>query len=96
MAMMACSNCLYFRPGARATTKDGVCRRNPPSQWTDESIDVEDSVDAVDEDGTSPLLTLHSTVTYTGWPDVASHDWCGEWSAPFDDDDPDLDTLPEG
>lgn len=82
--MMSCSNCLYFRLGARSAVKDGICRRHPPGEWTEEGSDNEATFES-DEDGV-PLMTLHAVVTYVGWPDVAAHDWCGEWSPPYDDD----------
>lgn len=83
--MMSCSNCLYFRPGAHAANRDGICRRNPPEEWPDETIDEATSA-AGDPDGDGFLVTITAARTYVGWPDVSAHDWCGEWAAPLVDD----------
>jgi hypothetical protein len=77
----SCSNCLYFQPGAHAASKDGICRRYPPSTWQEEGPDAEPVVE--DDDGV-PMVTLQAVVTYVGWPDVRLQDWCGEHRA-FDD-----------
>ena len=74
-----CENCVYFRPGAHHADRDGVCRRHPPSQWSDESEPEEETTSGDSEDGswtTTTLVTIGRQ--YTGWPDVRNHDWCGE------------------
>ena len=71
-----CYDCAYYIPGARTATADGTCHRFAPGEWSD--ADETTELEPPDEYGNS-LVTMVSTRTYTGWPDVASSDWCGEY-----------------
>lgn len=82
--MMSCSNCVYFRPGAHSAAKEGICRRDPPQLQTEDEVETEQQVETVEDDFGITTTTMHSVVTYTGWPDVMRHDWCGEWSGEFE------------
>lgn len=76
--IVACTNCKYFAPGARSPRKEGTCRRTSPTQLIEELESQE--LDATDEGG-NVVMTLQTVTNYTGWPDVMTSDWCGEFES---------------